>query len=128
VLKISKCWLLLLIPVLAVAGFIFMIWYGSYDHRGKILEAILFDKNSTDEQVFTAALAVRFPAGSNLKDFQDVIQNLEGKCEKLSNSDLLCKVPKAATMCVSSWLEFKVNILSDGKIKNVTVKDGFLAC
>lgn len=126
--KISNWWLLLLLPILLIAGFVFFIWFFSYDHTGKITTAILYDKSRLNKPVIDAALAARFAKGSNAAELEFFVEKLDGKCEKIKTDKMVCKLFTNAMPCVSNWIEISATMSLDAKIQQISAKNEGIAC
>ena len=119
--------------VLIIAISISWILRGSYNRSGEIASAILFGQNSVqaenlNDQIISSALITRFPPGSSPENLKKMISTLRGKCQSRQIDSISCRLPRTAIPCMSSWLEFSIDVPSDGKLKNIKAYSKGLAC
>ncbi len=131
-LKISLI-ITILSLVLIVAISIAWILSASYNRSGEIASAILFGQNSVQEenlndQIISSALITRFPAGSSPENFKNMISNHGGECQSRQNGSIGCRLPRTAIPCMSSWLDFSIDVSPDGRLKNIKAYSKGLAC
>ncbi|MFZ2449683.1 MAG: hypothetical protein WAW36_04090 [Methylovulum miyakonense] len=116
--------LLLLLPVLGLGG---IIWFSSVDNKAKIAELILYDEhNQLNDELFSKALAARFPRGTQLPNIEAFVQKLNGHCTH--NGKTYCSFVMSSTFCVVTIIEIVVEVSAEKTVSGVFAKSRFMAC
>lgn len=131
--KMSKWWfvvvVLALLPTLYFLGLLGVAWIFSFDYKAKIAEAILFNpRGELNNPVITAALAARFPAGSDLQDVQVFVKMLNGRCEYGQKGTAYCTLPASGTICVVSVIKITATVSANGTVENIVAERDGQSC
>lgn len=111
------------------AGLVVGVVFYQEDHRAEVAKALLFGGgNGLDLPVVNAALAARFPVGSQLADVVAFAEGLGGHCEAGNEGERRCRLYLSARLCVAAGLEITVSLATDRIIRSVVAKDYFISC
>lgn len=127
------------ITIALLLGFVLLAGYPilNKDQRETIAMAVLYDKAAEvttpafvyrPDNVFSAALNERFPAGSEFQRLVDFVSRLHGECERTADATLYtCKVLEQGTLCAVKNMQIKARV-GHGLIKNIEVFRGADYC
>jgi|ERR1700761_4661824 hypothetical protein len=100
-----------------------------YNQREKIAVALLDQSDGQmNTEAYTAALNVRFPAGSSVDRLVDVVHKLGGNCRHSLPSEWECSVPRVGFFCAANAVGIKVSTMPSGAIEHLVASNVNVAC
>ncbi|WP_157679380.1 hypothetical protein [Methylovulum psychrotolerans] len=111
------------------AGLVVGVFFYHEDHRAEIAKALLFGGgNGSNLPVVNAALAARFPVGSQLADVVAFAEGLGGHCEAGNEGERNCFVGLSSSFCVASNLVITVALAADRSVSSVKAYYSSFGC